>query len=157
MKKYILAGLFFFLFVISGTACSSATSSDTRAAQDQAFLEQNAQRPDVTVTESGLQYRVIEQGEGPSPSASDRVRVHYRGKLVNGTEFDSSYSRNQPAVFPLQGVIAGFREGIMLMNVGSTYEFVMPANLAYGNTPPPGSGIHPGAVLIFEVTLLEIL
>lgn len=157
MMKYIVSGIFLILFLLAQAACSSATSNDSRAANDQAFLEQNAQRDDVTVTESGLQYRVIEQGSGATPSASDRVRVHYRGKLVDGTEFDSSYRRGQPATFPLQGVIPGFREGIMLMNVGSTYEFVMPPQLGYGNTPPPGSSIYPGAVLIFEVTLLEIL
>jgi FKBP-type peptidyl-prolyl cis-trans isomerase len=156
MKSFFLYG-FLILTLTLFLGCSDATSSDSRNADDRAFLEQNAQQEGVTVTSSGLQYRVIEEGTGPSPSTSSTVRVHYRGKLIDGTEFDSSYSRGQPATFPLQNVIPGFREGIALMNTGATYEFVMPANLGYGNNPPQGSSIYPGATLIFEVTLLDIL
>lgn len=121
------------------------------------FLEENAQREDVNVTESGLQYRVIEEGDGARPSASDEVEVHYRGTLINGEEFDSSYARGESISFPLNRVIAGWTEGVQLMTVGSTYEFFIPAELGYGDNPPPGSIITPGAVLIFEVELIDIL
>ncbi|REL37639.1 FKBP-type peptidyl-prolyl cis-trans isomerase [Rhodohalobacter sp. SW132] len=120
------------------------------------FLEENAQNEDVSVTESGLQYRVIEEGSGDRPEVSDEVEVHYRGTLVSGEEFDSSHSRNQTATFPVSGVIAGWTEGLQLMREGATYEFFIPSELAYGNNPPPGSIIEPGSVLIFEVELIDI-
>ena len=121
-----------------------------------AFLEENAQRDSVTVTESGLQYRVIEEGSGVSPSAEDEVEVHYRGRLINGEEFDSSYSRGETATFPLNQVIPGWTEGLQLMSEGATYEFFIPADLGYGDNPPPGSIITPGSVLIFEVELIDV-
>lgn len=127
------------------------------------FLAENAERDDVMVTESGLQYRVIEEGDGESPDAQSTVRVHYTGTLISGEEFDSSRQRGEPIEFPLQGVIAGWTEGVQLMNEGATYEFFIPAfgtdgqQLGYGNNPPQGSPIPPGAVLIFEVELIEIV
>lgn len=121
-----------------------------------AFLEENAQREDVTVTESGLQYRVIEEGTGESPTAEDEVEVHYRGRLINGEEFDSSYSRGQTATFTLGDVIPGWTEGVQLMREGATYEFFIPAELGYGDNPPPGSIITAGSVLIFEVELIDV-
>lgn len=121
-----------------------------------AFLEENAQRDDVTVTESGLQYRVIEEGSGDSPTADDTVEVHYRGTLISGEEFDSSYSRNQTATFPLNGVISGWTEGLQYMREGATYEFFIPSELGYGDNPPPGSIINAGSVLIFEVELIDV-
>lgn len=133
---------------------SQASEANREAAQ--AFLEENAERDDVMVTESGLQYRVIEEGTGARPAATDQVEVHYRGTLTNGEEFDSSHSRNQTATFPLNEVIPGWTEGVQLMSVGSTYEFFIPAELGYGNNPPPGSIIEPGSVLIFEVELIDI-
>src|SRR6056297_196907 len=120
------------------------------------FLEENAQKDDVMVTESGLQYRVIEEGSGVSPTAEDEVEVHYRGTLLSGEEFDSSYSRDETATFPLNRVIPGWTEGLQLMSEGATYEFFIPADLAYGNNPPPGSIIEPGSVLIFEVELIDV-
>ncbi len=120
------------------------------------FLEENAQNDDVMVTESGLQYRVIEEGSGVSPTAEDEVEVHYRGTLLSGEEFDSSYSRDETATFPLNRVIPGWTEGLQLMSEGATYEFFIPADLAYGNNPPPGSIIEPGSVLIFEVELIDV-
>lgn len=120
------------------------------------FLEENAQNDDVMVTESGLQYRVIEEGSGESPTAEDEVEVHYRGTLISGEEFDSSYSRDETASFPLNQVIPGWTEGLQLMNEGATYEFFVPSELAYGNNPPPGSIIEPGSVLIFEVELIDV-
>ncbi|WP_340106434.1 FKBP-type peptidyl-prolyl cis-trans isomerase [Rhodohalobacter sp. 8-1] len=125
-------------------------------AEGQEFLEENAQKEDVMVTESGLQYRVIEEGTGESPTAEDEVEVHYRGTLISGEEFDSSYSRGETATFPLNRVIPGWTEGLQLMSEGATYEFYVPADLAYGNNPPPGSIIEPGAVLIFEVELIDV-
>lgn len=121
-----------------------------------AFLEENAENDDVMVTESGLQYRVIEEGSGVSPTAEDEVEVHYRGTLISGEEFDSSYSRNETATFPLNRVIPGWTEGLQLMSEGATYEFFVPSELGYGNNPPPGSIIEPGSVLIFEVELIDV-
>lgn len=121
-----------------------------------AYLAENGARPEVTTTESGLQYEVLEAGDGPSPEADDEVRIHYRGTLVDGTQFDSSYDRGQPAVFGVGQVIPGFSEGLQLMEVGSSYRFVIPSDIGYG---PQGSGgaIGPDATLIFEVELLEIV
>lgn len=124
------------------------------AAEGEAFLAENRAREGVMATESGLQYEVLSEGDGPKPAATDRVRVHYRGTLLNGEEFDSSYSRGEPATFVLNQVIPGWTEGVALMPVGSKYKFWIPSDLAYG---PNGSrGIEPNATLIFEVELLGI-
>ncbi|WP_347330050.1 FKBP-type peptidyl-prolyl cis-trans isomerase [Marinimicrobium locisalis] len=120
----------------------------------EAFFAENAEKEGVQETESGLQYKVLEEGEGAKPSADDTVTVHYRGRLLDGTEFDSSYDRDQPATFALNSVISGWTEGLQLMPVGSKYELYVPADLAYG---PGGNGpIPPNSALIFEVELLEI-
>lgn len=124
--------------------------------EGEAFLEENAQNNDVMVTDSGLQYRIIEEGSGDSPTAEDEVEVHYRGTLISGEEFDSSYSRDETATFPLNRVIPGWTEGLQLMSEGATYEFFVPPALGYGNNPPPGSIIEPGSVLIFEVELIDV-
>ncbi len=125
--------------------------------EGQAFLAQNAEREEVTQTESGLQYRVMTQGdgEGASPSATDQVTVHYRGTLLDGTEFDSSYSRGEPATFALNQVIPGWTEGVQLMQEGDKYEFFIPADLAYGAQGRPGP-IGPNSTLIFEVELIAV-
>jgi len=124
------------------------------AEQATKFLAENAKVEGVTVTDSGLQYSVITAAEGPKPTAEDTVTVHYVGTLLDGTEFDSSISRGEPAKFPLNRVIPGWTEGVQLMNVGEKYKFVIPAELAYGEQ---GAGsIPPGATLIFEVELLDI-
>jgi len=118
------------------------------------FLAVNGEKEGVVTLESGLQYKVLTAGEGARPAADATVTVHYRGRLIDGTEFDSSYSRNQPATFPVQGVIAGWTEALQLMSEGSTYELYIPSELAYGaNGSPPVIG--PGATLIFEVELLK--
>lgn len=121
------------------------------------FLAKNKTAEGVKVTESGLQYSVIKEGSGAKPKATDQVKVHYVGTLLNGTKFDSSIDRGQPATFPLNGVIPGWTEGLQLMSVGSKYKFFIPGNLAYGEQGQPQGGIGPNEVLVFEVELLEIL
>ncbi|TVS12548.1 MAG: FKBP-type peptidyl-prolyl cis-trans isomerase [Wenzhouxiangella sp.] len=123
--------------------------------EGRAFLAENRQNPDVEETASGLQYRVVEEGEGRSPEATDRVTVHYRGTLINGVEFDSSYAREEPATFALNQVIPGWTEGVQLMQEGATYEFFIPAELAYGEQGRPGP-IGPNSTLIFQVELIEV-
>ncbi len=122
----------------------------------EAFLKTYAALEGVTVTESGLQYSVITAGDGAKPAASDRVTVHYRGSLIDGTEFDSSYSRGEPATFGLNQVIPGWTEGVQLMNLGSKFKFVIPYQLGYGERGA-GNSIGPFETLVFEVELLEIL
>jgi FKBP-type peptidyl-prolyl cis-trans isomerase len=121
------------------------------------FLAANKKKPGVTVTASGLQYEVIKKGTGVKPKATDKVKVHYVGTLIDGKEFDSSIKRGQPVEFPLNGVIPGWTEGLQLMPVGSKYKFVIPSKLAYGEAGAPQGGIGPNSVLIFEVELLDIL
>ena len=120
-----------------------------------AFLENNKNKDGVKVLPSGLQYKVIKEGNGAKPTLSDKVRVNYKGKLIDGTEFDSSFKRNEPAVLELGNVIDGWKEGIQLMTVGSQYELYIPSELGYGERG--GGSIGPGSVLIFEVELLEIV
>lgn len=119
------------------------------------FLEDNAKKEGVKVTESGLQYQVIKEGEGAKPKATDTVKVHYAGTLVDGTKFDSSYDRGEPTSFPLNRVIKGWTEGLQLMPVGSKYRFFIPSDLGYGDMGA-GANIPGGAALIFDVELLEI-
>jgi len=119
------------------------------------YLAKNARRPGVVTTESGLQYEVIVQGSGAQPSATDTVLVHYEGTFVDGTVFDSSFQRGEPAQFPVGAVIQGWIEGIQLMNAGSTYRFVIPSDLAYG--PQGARSIPPDKTLIFNVELLDIV
>ncbi|MDQ6995625.1 MAG: FKBP-type peptidyl-prolyl cis-trans isomerase [Mariprofundaceae bacterium] len=119
------------------------------------FLAENAKKDGVTVTASGLQYEVIRMGDGVKPKATDKVKVHYRGTLLDGTEFDSSYKRGQPISFPLNGVIKGWTEGVQLMPVGSKFKFYIPSDLAYGANGA-GKVIGPDSTLIFEVELLAI-
>ena len=119
------------------------------------FLEENAKKDGVQVTESGIQYLVLTEGAGDKPVATDTVKVHYKGTFLNGDTFDSSYERNEPAVFPLNRVIRGWTEGVQLMSVGSKFKFTIPSDLAYGpNGNPPR--IPGNSVLEFEIELLEI-
>lgn len=120
------------------------------------FLAENAKQDGVVVLKSGLQYKVITEGNGKKPKATDQVKCHYEGTLIDGTKFDSSYDRNEPAVFPLNGVIAGWTEGVQLMAEGSKYEFYIPYDLAYGEHGAPGA-IPPYATLKFIVELIEVL
>jgi FKBP-type peptidyl-prolyl cis-trans isomerase FklB len=121
----------------------------------QVFLEANGKKPDVTVLPSGLQYKVLEEGSGSKPKATDTVRTHYRGTLIDGTEFDSSYARGEPATFPLNRVIRGWTEALQLMPVGAKWQLFIPADLAYGARGSPPN-IGPNETLIFEIELLGI-
>jgi FKBP-type peptidyl-prolyl cis-trans isomerase FklB len=124
------------------------------AADSEKFLADNKGKEGVKTTASGLQYKVLKEGSGAQPKASDTVTVNYRGTLVDGTEFDSSYKRGQPASFPVGGVIPGWTEALQLMKVGSKYQLFIPAKLAYGEQGRPG--IPPNSLLIFEVELMDV-
>lgn len=123
--------------------------------EGQAFLQENGQKEGVVTTNSGLQYQVIVEGQGASPKPTDKVTVHYHGTLIDGTVFDSSVERGEPATFPVNGVIPGWVEALQLMNVGSKYKLFIPSDLAYGERGA-GGAIGPNATLIFEVELLSI-
>lgn len=127
------------------------------ATEGQAFLAANKDKPGVETTASGLQYQVLEPGDGEKPTVDDVVRVHYKGTLLDGTEFDSSYERGEPAMFALGQVVPGWQEGIALMPVGSKYRLWIPGDLAYGELGTPNGEIGPNATLVFEVELLEIV
>lgn len=120
------------------------------------FLENNGKRAEVTTTNSGLQYEVLKEGNGKRPKATDKVRCHYEGTLLDGTVFDSSYKRNEPAVFGLNQVIAGWTEGVQLMGEGAKFRFYIPYLLAYGEAGA-GASVPPYSTLIFDVELLEVL
>jgi FKBP-type peptidyl-prolyl cis-trans isomerase FklB len=121
------------------------------------FLASNKTKPGIVALPSGLQYQVLKEGTGPKPSISDTVKCHYHGTLIDGTIFDSSVDRGQPAEFPVGGVIKGWVEALPMMPVGSKWKLFIPSELAYGNYSPPGSKIGPGSTLIFDVELLEIV
>jgi FKBP-type peptidyl-prolyl cis-trans isomerase len=131
-----------------------AKAGAANAAAGEKFLLENRSKEGVVVTESGLQYKVVKVGEGPKPTATDKVTVHYKGTLLNGEEFDSSYARGEPVNFVLNQVIPGWTEGVQLMPVGSTFIFYIPANLAYG--PAGGGPIGPSETLTFQVELIGI-
>ena len=130
------------------------TAAGTNLKAGEAFLAENAKKEGVKTTASGLQYKVIKSGAGPSPKPTDVVKVHYHGTLIDGTIFDSSVQRNTPATFPVNGVIPGWTEALQLMKVGDKWQLVIPAKLAYGEEGP--GPIGPNSVLIFEVELLGI-
>lgn len=133
----------------------TAAAASNRS-EGEAFLAANKDKPGIRATESGLQYQVLTQGNGDKPTATDKVKVHYVGTLIDGTKFDSSIDRGTPAEFALNGVIKGWTEGLQLMPVGSKYKFFVPSDLAYGEQGTPGP-IGPNSTLIFEVELLEIV
>ena len=125
-------------------------------AEGKVFLEENARRPEVTQTKSGLQYEVLSEGSGRSPKATDTVRCHYEGRLLDGSIFDSSYQRGEPADFGLNQVITGWTEGVQLMKEGAKYRFFIPYLLAYGERGA-GSSIPPYSTLVFDVELIKVL
>ncbi len=121
-----------------------------------AFLAENGKKKDIVTTASGLQYKVLAAGSGVPPKATDQVVVNYRGTLMDGTEFDSSYKRGEPATFPVDHVIHGWTEALQLMKPGAKYQLFIPPALAYDLQSPPGSGIPPGSLLVFDVELLSV-
>ncbi len=139
-------------FALTPFPIMSQDSSDTGAQ----FLVENASKEGVQTTPTGLQYKVVTEGTGKSPKATDLVKVHYRGTLLDGTEFDSSYKRNAPAEFPLDRVIPGWTEGVQLMKEGGKSLFYIPSRLAYGERGTPGGPIGPNETLVFEIELLEV-
>ncbi|MEQ4576506.1 MAG: FKBP-type peptidyl-prolyl cis-trans isomerase, partial [Gammaproteobacteria bacterium] len=139
-----------------GAAKQAAAASKNRE-EGNAFLAKNKNEKGVITTASGLQYMVLRQGSGERPTATSKVRVNYEGKLLDGTVFDSSYGRGEPAEFGLGQVVKGWTEGLQLMPVGSKYRFWIPSNLAYGPDGTPGGPIGPDSTLTFDVELLGIL
>ena len=131
-------------------------AAEKNLADGQAFLAENEKKPGVKKTASGLQYLVVTEGKGEMPKATDTVRTHYRGTLIDGTEFDSSYSRNEPTEFPVNGVIPGWTEALQLMKVGDKWKLFIPAELAYGERGA-GGDIGPNSTLVFDIELLEIV
>lgn len=130
-------------------------AGEANKTEGEAFLAANKAKEGVVTLPSGLQYKILKEGTGPKPTASDSVVCNYRGTLINGTEFDSSYKRGQPATFPISGVIKGWTEALQLMPVGSKWQLVIPSSLAYGERGAAGD-IGPNATLIFEVELMSI-
>ena len=124
--------------------------------EGESFLRDNGKRPGIITTASGLQYEILEEGNGKHPKATDSVKCHYEGRLIDGTVFDSSIRRGEPAVFPLNGVISGWTEGVQLMAEGAKYRFYIPYQLAYG-TNGAGSSIPPSAALIFDIELIAVM
>jgi FKBP-type peptidyl-prolyl cis-trans isomerase FklB len=137
-------------------AAAKKVAGEKNAAEGKKFLAENKTKEGVKTTASGVQYKVLKEGTGPIPKATDTVKVNYRGTTIDGTEFDSSYKRGQPASFPVNRVIKGWTEALQLMKVGSKYQLVIPADLAYGERGA-GSDIGPNATLLFDVELLEIV
>lgn len=135
---------------------AAKAAGDKAKGEGEAFLTANKGKEGVKTTASGLQYKVLKEGDGPMPKAEDSVKTNYRGTLTDGTEFDSSYKRNEPATFPVNGVIKGWTEALQLMKVGSKWQLFIPSELAYGERGTPGGPIPPNSALTFEIELLGI-
>jgi len=158
MKKGLLYGVIFSAlcgFGFTQAYAADAPNSSDSQAKGAAFMEKNAHKAGVITLPSGLQYEVINNGTGKKPSKNDMVTVDYEGKLLDGTVFDSSYKRGQPATFPVSGVIQGWQEALQLMNTGSTWMLYIPANLAYGEAGA-GGVIGPNETLVFKVYLISV-
>jgi FKBP-type peptidyl-prolyl cis-trans isomerase len=134
----------------------AAAEGEANKKEGDAFLASNKTKEGVVVLPSGLQYKILKEGSGPKPTATDSVVCNYKGTLINGTEFDSSYKRGEPATFPVTGVIKGWTEALQLMPVGSKWQLFIPPDLAYGARGTPGGPIGPNSTLIFEVELISI-
>jgi len=132
------------------------SAAEKNKKEGEAFLAANKTKPGVITTKSGLQYKVIKEGTGPMPTATSTVKAHYRGTLIDGKQFDSSYDRGEPLELPVNGVIAGWTEALKLMKVGSKWQLFIPSDLAYGANPRPGGPIGPDAVLLFDLELLGV-
>jgi len=159
MNKALIIGVVIILLVVIGVWISKSAGRQKEAAakalaDGQQFLKENAEREGIVTTASGLQYEILQEGEGDKPILSSKVTTHYHGTLVDGTVFDSSVERGEPSMFGVNQVIKGWQEGIPLMSVGAKYRFYIPQELAYGMRSP-SSSIPPGSMLIFEVELLS--
>lgn len=141
--------------ILASTLIPTILMAQSALEKGQQFLAENGKRSEVTTTASGLQYEVLTEGSGASPKATDTVEVNYRGTTIDGTEFDSSYKRGESISFPLNGVIAGWTEGVQLMKEGAKYRFTIPSELAYGKRGA-GGAIGPDETLIFDVELIEV-
>ncbi|MDE6872058.1 MAG: FKBP-type peptidyl-prolyl cis-trans isomerase [Bacteroidales bacterium] len=146
----------YFAEIESKQKAEMAAMSAAVRQEGEEFLADNAKKEGVTVLPSGLQYKVVKEGTGKKPKATDKVKCHYEGTFINGSKFDSSYDRNQPAVFGLNQVIAGWTEGLQLMSEGAKYELYIPYTLGYGEAGAPGA-IPPYSALVFTVELIEVL
>jgi len=135
----------------------AAKAGEANKAAGEAFLAENGKRAEVKTTPSGLQYEVLEEGNGPQPTAQDQVEVHYTGKLIDGTVFDSSVDRGVPATFGVTQVIPGWVEALQLMKAGSKWRLFIPSQLAYGPQGTPGGPIGPDSTLIFDVELIKVI
>ncbi len=155
LRNRIIAILTAFIIGFVMFSMANATTPAENQAAGEKFLAENAQKPGVITTSSGLQYLVFGEGTGALPKATDNVTVHYKGTTIDGKEFDSSYSRGEPATFPLNRVIAGWTEGLQLMKEGAKYRFFIPSNLAYGERGA-GNLIGPNSALVFDVELIKV-
>ena len=153
--KSLLTAFALALTLTINTSTIMAQDASSNLAQGQAFLKENAAKPGIHTTPSGLQYKVLAEGHGKSPKATDTVLVHYRGTTIDGQEFDSSYKRNEPISFPLNGVIPGWTEGVQLMKEGGKIQLFIPSNLAYGSRGA-GGVIAPDSTLVFDIELLKV-
>lgn len=142
--------------LVSKQAEAAKGLGDKNKKEGEKFLAENKKKEGVVTTKSGLQYKVLKKGTGKTPKKSDKVTTHYEGTLIDGTVFDSSIKRGEPASFRVEGVIAGWTEALQLMKVGDKWQLFIPADLAYGENPRPGGPIGPNAALIFEIELLDI-
>ncbi|EDY22209.1 peptidylprolyl isomerase FKBP-type [Chthoniobacter flavus Ellin428] len=156
MKPSIIRSLGCIALGAAFTLAPLTTMADSALEKGKAFLKENATKEGVKTTPSGLEYKIVKEGTGKSPAAADTVLVHYRGTLLDGTEFDSSYKRNEPISFPLNRVIPGWTEGLQLLKEGGKAILYIPSNLAYGERGTPGGPIGPNETLIFEVELLKV-
>jgi FKBP-type peptidyl-prolyl cis-trans isomerase len=156
MKPSILRSLGCIALGAAFTLAPLPVMADSATEKGEAFLKANASKEGVKTTPSGLQYKIVKEGAGKSPKATDTVLVHYRGTLLDGTEFDSSYKRNEPISFPLNRVIPGWTEGLQLVKEGGKAILYIPSKLAYGPSGTPGGPIGPNETLIFEVELLKV-
>ena len=141
--------------VVAQRAAAAEKFKDTKE-KGEKYLAENAKKEGVVTLPSGLQYQIIKEGNGRKPKATDKVKCHYEGMLIDGTLFDSSIQRGEPATFPLNGVIAGWTEGLQLMQEGAKYRFFIPYNLGYGEHGA-GASIPPFAALVFDVELIEVI
>lgn len=155
IRNRVIATLIAFITGFIMFSMANATTPAENKAAGEKFLAENGTAAGVVTTASGLQYQVFTEGNGAMPKATDNVTVHYKGTTIDGKEFDSSYSRGEPATFPLNRVIAGWTEGVQLMKEGAKYRFFIPSNLAYGERGA-GRDIGPNSALIFDVELIKV-